>query len=347
MKAVLLNEFGGVDKLEYSDFPTPQIEPNEVLVKVEGVALNHLDLFVRNGIPGLTLEMPHILGSDISGTITEIGSRVNLSNLEEGRSIVVDPGLSCGVCEFCCMGEISLCKQYRIIGEHVRGGYAEYISIPAENAVLLPDHNPLSILDSAAVPLTFMTAYRMLITRVRIKMGEDILITGIGGGVALAAMQIAKLNGARTFVTSSSNEKLELAKSLGADFGFNYIENPDYHKDIYKITNKRGVDIVVDSAGQSTWEKSIRVLRKGGRLVTCGATTGPIAKTNIRVLFWNQLDLLGSTMGTRSELREVLNLIWKGKLKPVVDRILPLSEAQKAHTLLEEGKQFGKIILKP
>jgi NADPH2:quinone reductase len=345
MKAVLLNEFGGVDKLEYTDFPTPQINPNEILIKVAGVALNHLDLFVRKGIPGLILEMPHILGSDISGSITEVGSRVNIPSLDIGQSVVVDPGVSCGVCEFCNMGEISLCKQYKIIGEHVRGGYAEYIAIPAENAVLLPDYNPLSLVDSAAVPLTFMTAYRMLITRAHIKMGEDVLLTGIGGGVALAAMQIAKLNGARTFATSSSNEKLELAKSLGADFTFNYNENPDYHKDIYKITNKRGVDIVGDSAGQATWERSIRVLRKGGRLVTCGATTGPIAKTNINLLFWNQLDLLGSTMGTRSELREVLNLVWKGKLKPVVDRILPLSDVQKAHVLLEEGKQFGKIIL--
>ncbi len=347
MKAVFFSEHGGVDKLQYDSFPTPQIHTNQALIKVTGVALNHLDLFVRKGFPGLKLEMPHILGSSISGHIAEIGSKIHLPGVEEGKPVVIDPGISCGVCEFCCLGEISLCKQYKIIGEHIKGGYAEYVSVPIENVILLPDHNPLSVIDSAAVPLTFMTAYRMLRTRAQIKMGEDVLITGIGGGVALASMQIAKLNGARIFVTSSSDEKLDKAKSLGADFCFNYEENPDYHKEIYKITNKRGVDIAVDSAGQATWEKSIRILRKGGRLVTCGATTGPIAKTNINTLFWNQLDLLGSTMGSRSELREVLNLVWKGKLKPVVDRILPLSEAQKAHSILEEGKQFGKIILQP
>lgn len=347
MKAVFFAEHGGLDKLQYDSFPDPKMESNQVLIKVTGVALNHLDLFVRKGFPGLKLELPHILGSDISGTITEIGSKIHIPGFEKGKPVVIDPGVSCGVCEFCCMGEMSLCKQYKIIGEHIRGGYAEYISVPVDNVILLPDHNPLSIIDSAAVPLTFMTAYRMLKTRAQIKMGEDVLITGIGGGVALASMQIAKLNGARIFVTSSSSEKLNKAKSLGADFCYNYQENPDYLKEIYKITNKRGVDIVVDSAGQATWEKSMRVLRKGGRLVTCGATTGSIAKTNLNILFWNQLDLLGSTMGSRSELREVLNLVWKGKLKPVVDRILPLSEAQKAHSILEEGKQFGKIILQP
>ncbi|MHA2075430.1 MAG: alcohol dehydrogenase catalytic domain-containing protein, partial [Candidatus Hodarchaeales archaeon] len=245
MKAVFFSEHGGIDKLEYNSFSTPEVQSNHVLIRVGGVALNHLDLFVRKGIPGLKLDLPHILGSDISGTIAEIGSKIHLPGIEEGKPVVIDPGVSCGVCEFCCMGEISLCKQYKIIGEHMRGGYAEYVSVPIENVILLPDYNPLSLLDSAAVPLTFMTAYRMLKSRAQIKMGEDVLITGIGGGVALASMQIAKLNGARIFVTSSSNEKLEKAKSLGADFGFNYKENPDYHKEIYKITNKRGADIVV------------------------------------------------------------------------------------------------------
>jgi NADPH2:quinone reductase len=187
----------------------------------------------------------------------------------------------------------------------------------------------------------------MIMTRARLKKDEDILITGIGGGVALAALQIAKHIGARIFVTSSSNKKLEKAKAIGADFGINYRVNPDFHKEVYSLTNKRGVDVVVDSAGQATWEKSMRSLRKGGRLVTCGATTGPIAKTNINLLFWKQLDLLGSTMGNRSELREVLKLVWKGHLEPVIDTILPLNKAQEAHKFLEEGKQFGKIILEP
>jgi NADPH2:quinone reductase len=192
-----------------------------------------------------------------------------------------------------------------------------------------------------------MTAYRMIKSRAKLQAGEDVLITGISGGVAIAALQIAKTIGAKVYVTSSSNEKLQKAKSLGADVLINYNEVPDYHKELYKITQKRGVDVVIDSAGQATWEKSMRVLRKGGRLVTCGATTGPIAKTNINLLFWNQLDLLGSTMGSRSDLNEVLDLVWKGKIKPIIDRILPLKDAQIAHRVLEEGKQFGKIILEP
>ena len=343
----MLYEHGGREKLTYSELPTPKISKEEILVKIKGVALNHLDIFVRSGIPGLKLSMPHILGSDISGRIEEIGSEIKNDKLTEGQEIVVDPGKSCGFCEFCCSGEISLCRSYGIIGEHFRGGYAEYISLPTENVIPIPKSNPLTLLESAAVPLTFMTAYRMLMTRAKIKLGEDILITGIGGGVALASLQIAKLAGARIFVTSSSDSKLEKAEALGANFTYNYVKNPDYHKDIYKVTNKRGIDIVVDSSGQATWDKSIRVLRKGGRLVTCGATTGPIVKLNLNLLFWNQFDLLGSTMGTRAELREVLNLVWKGRLKPIIDQVLPLEKAQDAHKILENGQQFGKIILKP
>ncbi|MFX0171452.1 MAG: zinc-binding dehydrogenase [Candidatus Hodarchaeota archaeon] len=347
MKAVLLHDFGGIEKLQYSDFSKPLVDPNNVLVKVKAVALNHLDLFVRKGIPGLKLEMPHILGSDIAGTIAEIGSEVKDYGIEIGQRIVVDPSLYCNTCEFCVQGQHSLCREYGIIGEHKRGGYADFVAIPADNAIKIPDGCTLEFVHAAAVPLTFMTAYRMVMTRARLKADEDILITGIGGGVALAALQIAKHLGARVFVTSSSNKKLEKAKVLGADFGINYRNNPDFHKEVYTLTNKRGVDVVVDSAGQATWEKSMRSLKKGGRLVTCGATTGPIAKTNINLLFWKQLDLLGSTMGSRSELREVLKLVWKGHVKPIIDTILPLHKAREAHKLLEERKQFGKIVLKP
>ncbi|MFX0184432.1 MAG: zinc-binding dehydrogenase [Candidatus Hodarchaeota archaeon] len=346
MKAILIHEFGGIEKLQYSDFPKPLLGEKEVLVKVKAVALNHLDLFVRRGIPGLRLEMPHILGSDIAGKVAEIGPKVK-SRLEIGQKIVIDPSIYCGTCEFCIQGQHSLCLQYGIIGEHKRGGYAEFISVPAKNAIRIPNESNLNFVQAAAVPLTFMTAYRMVMTRAKLKAGEDILITGIGGGVALAALQIAKLVGARTFVTSSSNEKLEKAKGFGADFAINYIKTPDFHKEVYSLTNKRGVDVVVDSAGKSTWEKSMRSLRKGGRLVTCGATTGPIAETNINLLFWKQLDLLGSTMGSRAELRAVLKLIWEGRLKPIVETVLPLNKAQKAHQILEGRSQFGKIVLKP
>ena len=348
MKAVLFYEHGEIENLIYTeDYPMPEVKENEVLVKIRGVALNHLDLFVRKGLPGLNLEMPHILGSDISGTISKIGSKVSNAALFEQQRVVVDPGLYDGTCEFCSLGEHSLCENYGILGEHERGGYAEFITVPESNIIPVPDSNPISLLDTAAVPLTFMTAYRMLMSRARLKIGEDVLITGISGGVAIAALQIAKTMGARTFVTSSSEEKLEKSKALGADFLINYTTTPEYHKEIYQLTNKRGVDVVIDSAGQATWEKSMRSLRKGGRLVTCGATTGPIAPTNINLLFWKQLNLLGSTMGTRSDLMNVLDLVWKGKITPVVDRILPLKEAQKAHTVLADGKQFGKIILEP
>jgi NADPH2:quinone reductase len=347
VKAVLLHQFGSIENLQYSDFPTPRIQPDQVLVKVAAVALNHLDLFVRNGIPGLKLEMPHILGSDISGEIKEVGEEVNDDNLEPGNKIVIDPGISCGSCEFCHVGEISLCRNYGVIGEHIRGGYAEYLVIPRENAIPIPKSNPLTMIESAAVPLTFMTAYRMVKTRARVKSTDDVLITGIGGGVALAALQIAKMIGSRVFVTSSSNQKLKRAEELGADFGINYEDQPDYHKEIFFQTGKRGVDVVIDSSGQVTWQKNMRSLRKGGRLVTCGATTGPKAITNLNLLFWNQLELIGSTMASRQELREVLEYVWVGALKPVIHTVLPLSKVQDAHLILEEGRQFGKVVMKP
>jgi NADPH2:quinone reductase len=346
MKAILLHEHGGIEKLVHDNFPEPEIKPDQVLIRVKAVALNHLDLFVREGIPGLKLEMPHVLGSDISGVIAEVGSAV--SGLETDQKVVVDPSLYCARCEFCIQGQHSLCSQYRIIGEHVRGGYAEFVAVNAGNAIPIPEMSILDYFQVAAIPLTFMTAWRMVMTRARLKPGEDVLITGIGGGgVAIAALQVAKLAGAKVFVTSSSDEKLAKARELGADMGINYRTNPDYHKEVWKLTNKRGMDVVIDSAGQATWEKSMRSLRKGGRLVTCGATTGPIAKTNINLLFWKQLELLGSTMGNRSELREVLKLAWNGQLRPVVDRVFPLPEARKVHELLEAGKQFGKLVLKP
>jgi len=346
MKAAVFHEHGSPEVLKYEDLPDPEVGPNDVLVDIKAVALNHLDLFVRGGIPGLKLEMPHILGSDISGVIKEIGSEVT-GDLEVGQKVVVDPGRSCGVCEYCIRGEESLCAKYGIIGEHYRGGYADNISVDAQNIIPIPKQSELDFNKSAAAPLTFMTAWRMLLPKARVKPGDDVLIIGIGGGVALAALQIAKLAGARVIVTSSSDEKLEKAKKLGASIGINYRTNPDFHKEIFSITNRRGVDIVVDSVGEATWEKSLRSLTKGGRLVTCGATTGPNVSTNVNLVFWKQLEILGSTMGSRAELRDVLKLVWNGDLKPVVDRTFPLSQAQEAHELLEKGEQFGKLVLNP
>ncbi len=346
MKAMVFHEHGFSNVLKYEDFPDPELKPNQVLVNVKAVALNHLDLFVRGGIPGLNLEMPHILGSDISGVVKEIGNKAS-GTLQPGQRVVIDPGKSCGVCEYCIQGEESLCAQYGIIGEHSRGGYADLIAVDALNVIPVPEHVELSFEQSAAAPLTFMTAWRMLMSKARVKPGDDVLIIGIGGGVALAALQIAKVAGARVLVTSSSNEKLEKALELGASIGINYKSNPDFHKEVWTLTNKRGVDIVVDSVGEVTWDRSLRSLTKGGRLVTCGATSGPNAVSNVNLVFWKQLEILGSTMASRSELRDVLKLVCSGRLTPVVDSVLPLSQAQDAHDRLEKGAQFGKIVLKP
>ena len=346
MKATVFHEHGGPDVLSYEDIDTPSINPDQVLVNVKYVALNHLDLFTRAGIPGMKLVMPHILGSDISGEIAEVGS--NVGNLfEVGQKVIVDPGISCGTCEFCIRGQESLCSTYGILGEHYRGGYAEYLNVDAKNIIPIPEESGLDMAGAAATPLTLMTAWRLLITKAQIKPGDDVLIIGIGGGVALAGLQIAKAAGARVIVTSSSDEKLNKAYVLGADVGINHNETPDYHKEIFKLTDKRGVDVVLDSVGQATWSRSLRSLRKGGKLVTCGATSGPMAETNVNLLFWKQLEILGSTMGSRDELRTALKLVWNQTIRPVVDRVLPLSKAQDAHEILEKGEQMGKIVLKP
>lgn len=346
MKATVFHEHGGPDVLSYEDIDTPYVEPNQVLIKVKYVALNHLDLFVRAGIPGLNLEMPHILGSDISGEIAEVGSKVS-DSLDVGQKIIVDPGISCGVCEFCIRGQESLCSSYGIIGEHYRGGYAEYLNVNERNVISIPKESGLDMASAASLPLTLMTAWRLLMTKAQIKAGDDVLIIGIGGGVALAGLQIAKAAGARVIVTSSSNEKLEKAYVLGADIGINHNDTPEYHKEVYRLTNNRGVDIVLDSVGQATWARSLKSLRKGGKLVTCGATSGPNAETNVNLLFWKQLEILGSTMGSRDELRTALKLVWNETIRPTVDRILPLSRAQEAHEILEKGEQMGKLVLKP
>ncbi|MFW9965586.1 MAG: zinc-binding dehydrogenase [Candidatus Thorarchaeota archaeon] len=347
MKAVIFHEHGSPDVLQYvTDFPKPKVGPSQILIEVKAVALNHLDLFTRAGIPGLTLKMPHVLGSDISGVVAEIGVDA-MGDIEVGARVIIDPGVSCGVCEYCVSGQDSLCSTYGILGEHYSGGYREFMAVDARKVIPIPGKSKLSFEEAAAIPLTFMTAWRMLITRARLRAGEDVLIIGIGGGVAVAALQIAKMAGARIFVTSSSNDKLEKARRLGADFLINHLESPDYHREIWKLTGKRGVDVVVDSVGEATWARSLRSLNKGGRLVTCGATSGPNAVTSLNLLFWKQLEIIGSTMASRSELESVLRLVWTGKLMPVVDRVLPLSSAKEAHEILEHGAQFGKIVLIP
>ncbi len=340
MKALAIFEHGGIDKLQIADLPKPTIGADDVLVNVKAVALNHLDLFVRNGMPTLKLPLPHIPGSDVAGVIVEIGA--NVAGLQVGQRVAINPGLSCGHCEFCVAGEESLCSEFKILGEHTSGGAAEFVRVPAVNVLPIPD--ALSFEQAAAAPLVFLTAWRALISRARLRVGEDALILGAGAGVSTAAIQIAKKAGARVFVTSSSDEKLRKAKELGADVLLNY-KTQEWDREVFAATNRRGVDVVFESVGAATWAKSIRSLKRGGRMVVIGATSGPNPQEEIRQIFWKQIEIIGSTMSNQREFREVMNLVFRGELKPVIDVVLPLERAREAHARLEQGEQFGKIVL--
>jgi NADPH:quinone reductase-like Zn-dependent oxidoreductase len=340
MKAVAFREHGGLEVLKYEEVPEPAIGPEEVLIRVKATSVNFLDIWARRGIPGISL--PHISGSDVAGIVEKVGERA--AGIEVGQRVIANPNLSCGKCEYCLQGEDSLCIDYRILGEHTDGGYAEFVKVPGKNVISLPDH--VGFEEAAAAPLVFMTAWRALITRGGLRPGEDILILGAGGGVATAAIQIAKLVGARVFVTASAEEKLERAQHLGADLLINY-KKTEFDKEIRRLTDKRGVAVVVDSVGAETWLRSLRSLAKDGRLVTYGATSGPNPQTEIRLIFWNQLKIIGSTMASTKELHDVLKLLWAGRLKPVIHSVMPLREAAEAQRLLEERRAFGKIVLMP
>ncbi len=340
MRALAFYEHGGIDKLQIVDLPRPAIGPDDVLINVKAVALNHLDLWVREGLPNLKLAMPHIPGSDMAGVIAEVGA--NVSGFKVGQHVAVNPGVSCGHCEFCLAGEQSLCPDFGILGEHSTGGAAEFARVPAVNLLPIPDDFPFQV--AAAAPLVYLTAWRALISRARLREGEDVLVLGAGGGVSTAAIQIAKHAGARVFVTSSSDEKLKKAKEIGADFGYNY-NTQEWDRQLYAATNKRGVDVVFESVGAATWIKSIRSLKRGGRMVVIGATSGPNPQEEIRYIFWKQIEIIGSTMSNQSEFRDVMKLVLRGELKPVIDSILPLERAQEAHARLAGGGQFGKIVM--
>jgi len=340
MRAVVFHEHGDLDVLRYEEVPDPTVGPDEVLIRVKATSVNHLDIWARRGIPGI--QLPHISGSDVAGIVEAVGERV--TDIKPGQRAIANPNLSCGKCEYCLQGEDSLCIHYKILGEQVDGGYAEFVKLPAKNVIPLPDH--VGFEEAAAAPLVFMTAWRMLISRTGLRPGEDILILGAGGGVATAAIQIAKLVGARVFATASSEEKLAGAERLGADVVINYRE-VEFDREIKRLTDRRGVDVVFDSVGAETWVKSLRSLAKNGRLVTCGATTGATPQTDIRYIFWNQLKIIGSTMGSTKELLDVLKLLWAGKLQPVIHKVMPLEEAAEAQRLLEERRVFGKIVLVP
>jgi NADPH:quinone reductase-like Zn-dependent oxidoreductase len=322
------------------DHPDPVPGSDQVIVRVHASSLNHLDLFVREGIPTLKLSFPHILGADGAGHIAEVGADV--TDIEVGERVVVNPGIACGRCEYCLKGEDSQCVEYRILGEHLPGTYAEKVAIPARNVLRIP--TDMDFTPASAAPLAFMTAWRMLVTRANVRPGEDVLIHGAGSGLSTAAIQVAKLAGCTVFVTSSSDAKLEKAKALGADVMVNYKAVP-WSKAIWELTGKRGVDVIVDHVGAATFKDSVRTLRKGGRVVVPGATTGSILELDARYLYWRQLSVLGSTMANQREFEEVMKLVFMGRLRPVVDRVFPLTQARQAHEYLAKGEQFGKVVL--
>jgi len=307
---------------------------------MKAAALNHLDLFVIEGLPGLTLEMPHVLGADGAGVVDATGEEV--SSVKPGDRVMLNPLLSCGRCEFCQAGEQSLCIKVGIVGEHQSGTLGEWFVVPEENLHPIPEG--VGFEEAAAFSLVFQTAWRMLMTRARLRPGQDLLIHGIGGGVSLAALAIGKLAGARVFVSSSSPAKLEKAQALGADFLYNYREQ-DVARAVLAETGKRGVDIVVDSVGGETWRKSLQAVRKGGCIVTCGATAGPNPQEEIRLIFWKQIDILGSTMSNRAEYSQVVKLLGEGKLRPVIDRVFPLERGREALEHLHHSAQFGKVVV--
>jgi NADPH:quinone reductase-like Zn-dependent oxidoreductase len=343
MKALTFHEFGGPDRLKYEEVPDPRIAPNEVLVRVRACALNHLDLFVREGIPALKTPLPFWTGCDIAGEVVEVGAAV--PGVSVGTRVAVNPNLTCGRCEFCMQGEDSLCVKYGILGEHVRGGLAEYVAVRGDNVLPLPAHVPFE--EAASFILTNMTAWRMVVTQGQVRPGQDVLILGVGGGVSSTAVQIARLCGARVIVTSSDDAKLDKARALGAEVGINYRKHPDWAKQVFEATGKRGVDVVIENVGAATWKDSIRSLKGGGRLVTCGATSGPIGETLIPLVFWKQVHIIGSTMANRKEFHDVMGQFFAGRLKAIIDEVVPLAEGAAAQQRLADGKQFGKIVLTP
>lgn len=343
MKAAFIENHGDLDQIRVGDLDIPKILPNEVLIETKFAALNHLDVFLVRGWSGLSLIMPHILGADGSGIIKEIGSEV--TTVKEGDRVTINPGLSCGKCEQCLSGKQVFCKQFSIMGEHSWGTFSEYFKVPELNVLKIPE--TFSLDKAAAAPLTFLTAYRMLTTQAKVKPGEYVFIHGAGGGVSSAAIQIAKYLGAIVIATTSTPEKISKVKELGADYVINYKQENDFSKQVYiNLTNKHGIDVVIDSIGQATFPTSIRLLRPGGRLITCGATSGPLTKVDITQIFWKHLEIKGSTMSNQNEFHEVMKLIFKGKLSPIIDKIFSLDQVIEAEKYLVDGKQFGKVILK-
>jgi NADPH:quinone reductase-like Zn-dependent oxidoreductase len=339
MKAVRFHEHGGASVLRYEDAPDPEVRAGEVLVRVRACALNHLDLWERRGLERVIFPMPHISGSDVAGEVVES----SIAAIPPGLRVMLQPGLSCGRCAMCLSGRDNECDDYEVLGyRYHAGGYAELVKVPAQNVVPIPD--TIGFVEAAAFPLTFLTAWHMLITRARLMRGEDVLVLAAGSGVGQAAIQIAVMHGARVFATAGSDEKLERARALGASHTINH-RTADIAVEVARLTNKRGVDVVIEHVGQATWARSVRALARGGRLVTCGATTGADGALNLQALFAKQLSIYGSYMGTKGELLRAARFFFAGRLEPVIDRTFPLASAADAQERLERSGQFGKIVL--
>ena len=340
MKAVRFHEFGGPEVLKFEDVPDVRPREDQVLVRVRACALNHLDLWVRKGLPGVKL--PHINGSDVAGDVADVGHYV--AGVKRGARVLLAPMTFCNHCAQCTAGQQSFCREFSVLGYLNDGGDAEYIAVPEVNVIPIPDS--LSYDQAASVPLVFLTAWHMLVTRARIRAGDTVLVLGGGSGVGSAAIQICKMLGANVIATAGDEAKLQKSGELGADHTINHYKQK-IADEVRRITSKAGVDIVFEHVGAATFDDSVHSLRPGGMLVTCGATTGPEAKFDLRYMFSRQLSFLGSYMGTMGDLHEVLKHVFSGKLKPVVDRTFPLSEARAAHERLEKSEQFGKIVLHP
>jgi NADPH:quinone reductase-like Zn-dependent oxidoreductase len=338
MKAVRIHQFGGPEVLIYEEVQDPQLRKDQVLVRVRACALNHLDVWVRKGLPGVKL--PHILGSDIAGEIAEVGEYV--SGLRIGQRVLVAPMHFCGTCTKCLAGLQNQCREFTVMGNAVDGGNCELIAVPTASVIPIPD--ALDFNQAASVPLVFVTAWHMLVGLGQVRPGQTVLVLGASSGVGSAAIQIARLFHCRVITTAGDEVKLEKARELGADFGIDHYKQK-ISEEVRKITNKEGVDIVVEHVGTATWDESMKSLKTGGTLVTCGATTGPSVGIDLRHLFARQLRLLGSYMGTMAELNEVLGHVFAGRMKPVVDRVFPLEGVRQAHEYLEKSQMFGKVVM--
>lgn len=343
MKAAGIKQHGDLECFVVMDVPVPTPGVGEVLLEVKAAALNHLDIWLRKGRPGINYEFPHVLGCDASGVVAALGD--NVDSLKVGDEVILNPGLSCGTCTQCHRGQHSQCDSYAIIGMKGWGTFAEKVVVAAENCYRKPPH--LSFEQAAALPLAYLTAWRMLMTQAQCQTGETVLIHGIGGGVALAALQLAKLCGAEVIVTSSEDEKLTRAQQLGADHTINYRTSNNITKEMLDKTHGVGVDVVIDAVGAATVPVNLEVARKGGRIVHCGVTTGPVVEVNLATIYWKQLKILGSTMGSHGDFRNMINAVRVNGLKPVVDSVEPLDHAQAAQGRMESGNQFGKIVLVP